>query len=60
MKEKISMVKLTEKQEKAVKGGVVYTHCIFNPPKTGCGCYILNGHCAEQLWPEIEKPCKEV
>lgn len=53
MKEKISMVKLTAKQEQAVKGGVITIPCSLYPPQpVGCSCYIGTGRCAHQLWPK--------
>lgn len=52
MKEKISVVKLTEKQEQAVKGGVDTVICEPYPPIPNCGCYIGIGRCAHQLWPK--------
>lgn len=58
MKEKISMIKLTEKQEQALKGGVVYSPCVlYTGSNVNCTCYILNGHCATQLWPTYPQLC---
>lgn len=59
MKEKISMLKLTEKQEQAVKGGVVTVPCqLYSPPPLpDCACYIPLGRCAHQLWPNDNKGC---
>ena len=51
MKEKISVVKLSEKQEQAVRGGVDTVTCELYPPVPNCGCYIGIGRCAHQLWP---------
>lgn len=61
MKEKISMVKLTEKQAQSVRGGVVWRPCwkydSSDEPYVPCGCYIGSGRCAYQLWPDYNEGC---
>ena len=51
MKEKISMVKLTEKQAQAVKGGLMLL-CTHDPLAPRCKCFYGEGYCVYQIAPD--------